>query len=204
MDIEEYKRIKKRRQEQFEKKDENDKQKYITRLISRILISIIVFFGLIIFSNSTEVGEKFIKDKVLQENISFTKIKNLYNKYLGNIVPFENIIKDDTTVFNEKITYEEINNYKDGYELKVKKNYLVPIINSGIVVFIGEKEGYGNTIIVQGIDEVDYWYGNVDNTTVSLYDYVNKGTYLGTSVGEKLYLSFKKGNEYLDYDEVTK
>ncbi len=203
MDIEEYRRIKKRRKNQNNIDTKSDRQKYITGLISRILLSIILFFSLIIFSNTSNLGENFIREKVLQDNISFTKIKNLYNKYLGSVVPFENIIKNDaTTVFNEKLTYEKIDNYKDGFELQVQKNYLVPIINSGVVVFIGEKEGYGKTVIVQGIDEVDYWYGNVTNTTVSLYDYVNKGTYLGTTEGEKLYLTFKKGNEFLDYNEV--
>ncbi len=139
---------------------------------------------------------------MLKDNMSFSKIANVYDRYFGNIVPFEDLMKNDTTVFNEKMTYENIANYKEGYELTVKENYLVPTINSGIVVFIGEKEGFGNTIIIQGIDEIDYWYSNIDNSTVALYDYVEKGEYLGTSKGNKLYLTFKKGTEYLNYDEV--
>lgn len=200
---EEKERIKKRRMNYTKVKEpQKDGKKYVNGLIARVLIAIIIFFGLIIISNTTSFGKTFVKEKVLKDNISFTKIANVYDKYFGNIVPFENIIKSDATVFNEKMTYDSITNYKDGYELTVKENYLVPIINSGIVVFSGEKEGLGNTIIIQGIDEIDYWYSNITNTTVSLYDYVNKGEYLGTARGTKLYLTFKKGTEFLGYDEI--
>ncbi len=193
-------RMKNRRRTGIQKEGDNNASHYVNSLISRVLLSVIVFFGAIIFMNSTKVGNEFIKETVLKENISFTKIANIYNKYFGDIVPFEKVMKDDKTVFNEKIQYESITNYKDGYELTVNKNYLVPIINSGVVVFVGEKEGFGNTVIIQGIDEVDYWYGNVGNLSVGLYDYVSKGGYLGTAQGEKMYLQFRKGNEYLEYN----
>ena len=202
---EEKRRIKKRRENYTNIKKDNQKnesKKYVTLLITRILIAIILFFGLIIFANTTKIGNKFVKEIMLKDNMSFSKIANVYDRYFGNIVPFEDLMKNDTTVFNEKMTYENIAYYKEGYELTVKENYLVPTINSGIVVFIGEKEGFGNTIIIQGIDEIDYWYSIIDNSTVALYDYVEKGEYLGTSKGNKLYLTFKKGTEYLDYDEV--
>lgn len=204
-DIEEHKnRMKKRRDAILGKKNNlsEDSRKYVDFLIARVLISVVLFFIAVILMNTTKVAHGFIKDTVLKENISFSAIKNVYNKYFGNVLPFEDILKDDQTVFDEKLSYESIANYKDGYELTVKKNYLVPVVNSGIVVFIGEKEGYGNTVIIQGIDEVDYWYSNVTNLSCSLYDYVNKGTYLGTADGEKMYMVFKKGSEFLEYDEV--
>ena len=195
------KRMRNKRKGNNQKEDDNSSRSYVNSLISRILLSVIVFFAAIIFANSTKIGNEFIRETVLKENISFTKIANIYNKYFGSIVPFDKVIRDDQTVFNEKIQYESITNYKDGYELKVNKNYLVPTINSGVVVFVGEKEGYGNTVIIQGIDEVDYWYGNVGNLSVSLYDYVSKGSYLGTAEGEKMYLLFRKDSEYLEYNE---
>lgn len=203
-DIEEHKeRMKKRRNALLGNKNKDEgSRKYVDFLIARVLISVVIFFIAIILINTTKFGNSFIKETVLKDNISFAAIANIYNKYLGNIIPFEDILKDDHTVFDEKLTYEKIANYKDGYELEVKKNYLVPIVTSGIVVFIGEKEGYGNTVIVQGIDEVDYWYSNVTNISCSLYDYVSKGNYLGTADGDKLYMTFKKGSDFLEYDEV--
>lgn len=204
--VQEYKlKMKKKRNLLIGKKElSTPTKKYVDMLITRILIAIIIFFVCVIASNTTKWGAEFLKEKVLKENMSFTAIANVYNKYFGDILPFEDIVRDDQTVFSEKLTYEHIENFKDGYKLEVKKNYLVPVVASGIVVYSGEKEGYGNTIIVQGIDEVDYWYSNVTNSPVSLYDYVSEGNYLGTADGDYIYLTFKKGSDYLEYDEVIK
>ena len=116
---------------------------------------------------------------------------------------FVNLFKfnDSKMVFNEKLTYLSKNKYLDGVKLKVNTNYLVPIIESGIVVYIGEKEGYGNTIIIQGADFTDIWYGNISNTNVSLYDYVDKGSFLGEANGEEIYLVFSQDGNILDYEK---
>lgn len=193
----------KRRMNLSSKSPKGEEQKsYVNNLIARILISIIIFFACIIAINTSPKASNFISKKVLKENISFSKVANAYNKYFGNIIPFEDIYKDEAPVSNEKLTYDSIDNYKDGFVLSVKKNYLVPVLAPGVVVFIGEKEGLGNTIIVQGTDEIDYWYSGIENESCSLYDYVEKGTILAATTDDKLYLTFKKGSTYLDYDEV--
>ena len=83
------------------------------------------------------------------------------------------------------------------------KNYLIPINESGIIVFIGEKEGYGNVVIVQRVDGVDEWYGNISNVNVKLYDYVKKGDLLGDT-SDILYLVYKKDGNVLNYEEYFK
>jgi len=83
----------------------------------------------------------------------------------------------------------------------VDTNYLVPVIESGLVVFIGEKENYGNVIIIQGMDGVDIWYGNMSTTSVKLYDYIESGDLLGETLTNNLYLVYSKDGNYLDYEE---
>lgn len=176
--------------------------KYINGLISRLLIAIIVFFSCIIFINSNEENYDLFNTYVLSDNFSFTKITNWYNKYFGDILPIKGVGKNTASVFNEKLVYSEIKNYKNGFALIVEDDYLLSSVSDGIVVFIGEKENYGNTVIVQGEDEIDYWYGNVDNLSVGLYDYIKKGDLIGTTIDDTLYMVFQKDGEYLDYDEV--
>ncbi len=183
---------------------ENDAKTYVNGLIARVLISVILFFGAVIFMNTNSKVNSFIKEGLLTDNMSFTKIKNVYNKYFGNIIPFDNLVKTDSPVFKEELVYDNIEAYKDGFSLTVSSNYVVPAINSGVVVFIGEKDGLGNTVIIQGTDEVDYWYSNIENISCSLYDYVEKGNTLGVAKDKKLILLFKKEGEYLDFDEVVK
>ena len=73
-----------------------------------------------------------------------------------------------------------------------------------MVIYIGEKENYGNVIIIEGVDGIDIWYGNMETTTTKLYDYVNKNTYLGTTKDNILYLVYQKDGKFLDYKEYLK
>ena len=69
--------------------------------------------------------------------------------------------------------------YEEGYKLLVEDNYLVPAIQSGVVVFIGNKDNIGNVITIEGEDGSTVTYGNIKNTDIKLYEYINKGKYLG-------------------------
>ena len=54
-----------------------DRIKYINHLITRVLISVIIFLGLMILMSLSSEVKTFINDTVLKENISFTKISNI-------------------------------------------------------------------------------------------------------------------------------
>ena len=137
---------------------------------------------------------------VYQDNISFAKINKWYENKFGSALPFSKYFEEVTPVFNEKLSYKEKNKYKDGVSLLVEDDYLVPAIDSGIVIFIGEKEGYGNTIIIQQENGIDVWYSNLKEINLKLYDYIKEGNLIGVS-NNKLYLVFTKDGEVVDYQE---
>ncbi len=175
--------------------------KFLYKVITKILICLIIFVTLLIVVKVKPELKDKIYDFVYEDQFSFSYVNNLYKKYFGDILPFENIAPEDEKVFNEKLEYDNASLYKDGVALEVNNNYLVPIIESGIVVFIGEKENYGNTVIVQQIDGIDVWYGNVNISDIKIYDYVQKGTLLGEVLDNNLYLVFQKEGKYLDYKD---
>lgn len=176
--------------------------KHIFNFISKCLISILItLLILILIKSNLNFKNNFYK-YTYGTNISFAKFNELYKKYIGNQINLDNN-SSTTTVFNEKISYSKIDEYKDGIRLDVEKNYVVPVQKSGIVVFIGEKEGYNNTVIIQRIDGIDEWYGNIGKVNVKLYDYVKQGTALGEA-DEVLYLVYKKDGNILDYKEYFK
>ena len=72
------------------------------------------------------------------------------------------------------------------------------------MVFIGEKSSYGNTLIIQGNDGIDYWYGGITNTSVNLYDYLEKDTLVGEAKENYIYLVLQKDREFLNYEEYIK
>lgn len=178
--------------------------KYLRSLILRSLTVIVLFLILAIISKSSQTYKNLIVTNLYEKQITFTKVKNLYTKYLGGIVPLDKITTEVTPVFNEKLEYTNNSIYHDGVKLEVINNYLVPIIEEGMVVYIGEKENYGNVVIIEGIDGIDIWYGNMETTTVELYDYVEKSTYLGQTKDNILYLVYSKEGQFLDYKKYLK
>lgn len=179
------------------------KKNFFISLINKLLICFILVITCLILMKTNQKFNDFIKDKLVKDNISFAYINNLYSKYFGKILPSysSNNIEE---VFNEKLIYTSVNSYYDGYKLTVNNKYLVPLIESGIVVFIGNIDNYKNVVIVEGIDGVDIWYGNISSTSVKLYDYVSKGSYLGETNNNNLYLVFEKNQEYLKFEDYFK
>ena len=187
-------------------KKENEEKiiKYVRSLILRSMLVTVLFLIMAILSKTNIIYKDFIVSNIYEKNISFAKVKKLYDKYLGGITPLDKVVDKEMTVFNEKLTYDEALAYHDGVKLIVNKNYLVPIQEEGMVIFIGEKENYGNVVIIEGINGIDTWYGNMETTTAKLYDYVDKYSYLGTVKDDTLYLAYQKDGQFLDYKEYLK
>ena len=182
------------------KKNIKISNKYISNLFTRSLISIIIILLSAIYINISPKNLSIYKKNFFEKSMSFNKINKAYNRLFGSSIPIA--IDKGTTkqVFNDKIDYNKIDKYKDGYILNLNNNVIYSLYD-GIVVFSGEKEGYGKTIIVQGSNGVDIWYGNLVDISVNLYDYINKKDIIGQTLDNKLYLVFNKENEYLSYEE---
>lgn len=179
-------------------KNENKFKKFLLKLSKQILVCIVLFLiGLIILKYDKQNSNKIHKF-LYENNISFASINKIYQKYFGSILPQN---KNTQKVFEEKLEYNEANIYEDGVALTTKNNYLVPILESGIVIFVGEKDNYGKTIIIQGEDKKNIWYGNLSNTNVGLYDYVTKGEFLGEVSNNTLYLVYEQDGKYLNYKD---
>lgn len=169
-------------------------RKEIKKVLNKLLLSIIIFLiGMILVKTNTNLKET-IRIKFYEESLPFQKLRDTYNKYIGKINPIEKT----QPVFNETLVFNNISKYNDGVKLSVSDNYMVPILESGVVVFIGEKEKYKNTIIIEQVDGIDVFYGNIKSNNIKLYDYVEKGELLGEA-NKELYLVFQKDGEYLDY-----
>lgn len=179
-------------------KKKNKKKSIIKIYIVKFLVLSIIFLITIISIKKEDNIKIWLDKNILSKNFSFTEIKNVYTKYFGGILPFDNLVGVEP-VFSEKLEYTNVNKYKDGISLTVGNNYLVPIQYSGVVVFVGEKEGYGNAVIIES-EEVTIWYCNI-NSNIKLYDEVKKGEYLGETINDKLYLVFQKDGNIVDYKE---
>lgn len=178
-------------------------KRYVYNLLSRTMIVIVILSVVAIIYK----GNSFLKEKIttyfLKEEISFPQVKKIYDKYLGGLLPITKTTTDTTSVFEEKLNYSSVSLYYDGAKLSVSETYLVPSLEEGMVVFLGDKENYGKTAIVESLDGIRYWYGNLTTTSLKLYDYVEKGSLIG-EVSKDLYLVFSKDDTYLKYEDYLK
>lgn len=165
--------------------------KYINKILLVVLVTLVTMIVLKQNKNFKPIFYKY----VYEDNIKFADINNLYKKYFGSIIPKEKVKK----VSSENLVYTSKEKYKDGVKLKVSKNYIVPAIKEGMIVFVGEKEEYGNTVIVSGIDGIDVWYSNIE-TTHKIYDYVDKSEIIGEA-NDFIYIVIKKKDNVLDYEK---
>ena len=189
----------------------NEEQKtfksFIKNLFSKIFICLIILLVCLIVVKYDKNNKNLINSFLLKNDLSFAKLNNLYEKYIGNILPFETKKNNNiTSVFNEKFVYKDISIYKNGYKLEVDNDYYIPLIESGVVVFVGENEDYGKTVIVEQVDGVCVTYGNKNANEIAMFtkDSTDLVKTSGDSNYEYLTLKekvFEKDGEYLKYND---
>lgn len=165
------------------KNNKNPKEHKIIKVILNKLFTIIIFTMIIvIISNLSPKFREFVYNNVLNNSLDFSFVNKILDKT-------SNVFKEEQTkqVFNEIKEYEP---YKDGIKYKIKENENIYLKDSGIVTYIGEKEGYNNTVIIQQSNGYYAWYGNIKEN-VKLYDYVESGTQIGTASNEYYYVLLK-------------
>ena len=179
-------------------KKDNKKKNKLFSFLNKTLMAIFLGLVFLIVMEYSPKFKTFMQEEVLDKNISFGYLGELYSKYLGNVLPK----KDDSVsqVFKEKITFSGKEEYEQGYKLTVEDNYLVPVMEGGVIVYVGEKELLGQVIVIEGEDNSTITYGNIKNTNLKLYDYVQKGAFLGEVDGSSLYISIIKDGKSVDIE----
>ena len=180
-----------------------DKVVYLKNLISRTLITIIFVLVSLIYTKISTSNKELYQKYVLSDSLAFTKINKVFDKYLGKTDILNNKTPNDeneTSVFNS-INYSNIEAYKNGFKLSVNAGDVVNVITSGIVVYNGDKDDLGSTIIIQGNDGVDIWYSNITDADIKVYDYIESGAILGVSSSDYIILTILKDGKYLTYEE---
>jgi len=171
----------------------------ISKIFTKVLLSIIFVLLSTIYIKLDPENLSYFKKNLFESNLTFTKMNNWYHDTFGSILP---TVKEpqDTLVSSNKNPVNQKESYLDGYKISSSKMSPVASITSGILVYMGEKEGYGNTLIIQGVDGVDIWYGGITDTNLKLYDYIDANTILGNTLEDHYYLLFQKNGEYLTYE----
>ncbi|OIJ10260.1 peptidase M23 [Anaerobacillus arseniciselenatis] len=93
-----------------------------------------------------------------------------------------------------------------GVIVETTSNSNVEAAKGGMVRFVAEEENLGKTVIIAHHDGGEAWYAMLDNVEVSLYDYVEAGSTIGTaSIQENkgyYYFALKEGETFINPLEV--
>lgn len=182
------------------KATKNKEENLISKHFTKVLYSIIFVLASLIFINSSENNYLLYKKEVLTKNFPYSKINKWYEKHFGKVIETEKKEDVATMVFSNNLQYKKIVKVGDSEKIVFGQKTIIESFASGIVVFMGEKENLGYTIIIQGVDDVDIWYSNIKNSSIKLYDYIETNTVLG-EVDDSLIVTIVKDNKYLGYEE---
>lgn len=169
--------------------------KKLYKYISKIYLSIILFIIISIIFMQDNIYYQTYKI-VFESDIDFQYIKSKSKYLLGSIIDNKSHF-----VSSNKLLAKNIEKKNNSYYLYLDPNYVITNINSGVVTFIGKKDNLGETVIVSSDNGINYWYSNIENISVNLYDYIDTDTIIGSIVDDHLILTLMKDNRYLDYED---
>lgn len=176
-------------------------KKSLKNTLNKVLISLIIFVFLLIINKSNHKIINKIKSSILDESFNFVKINKISKKILGKEVLYYSKNDKSIQVNSDEINTLNVHKYYDGEKFEVSTDLPIGAIQSGVVVFVGNKDKYHNTVIIQCADGYTIWYGNLKDISIKTYDYIEKGNLLGSADGSEIYLLIEKDNKYYTYDE---
>ena len=182
----------------------NLKKNYISRLATRILLVLVfVLFVLILNKFNRNLSLEF-KNDLFNKSFNFVKVNKISQKVLGKDVFYYQGNDNSMQVLSNNFNSFDKQKYMDAEKMVVSSNLPIGSISSGVAVFIGDKENYGKTIIIQGLDGYNIWYCNIKDINIKLYDYVESQSLIGSADGQYIYLLIEKNNKFFTYDEYIK
>ncbi|MFE0503592.1 peptidoglycan DD-metalloendopeptidase family protein [Peribacillus butanolivorans] len=185
----------------------------------KILASVCLFLIIAVMfkhpSTRLDSARSFVTENMKQE-FQFASISNWYESAFGKPIAFLPTKSGKETVdsgegyampASGKIT-QTFETNGEGIILETSKGSKVESINEGVVIFAGEKEGIGKTVVIQHANKSESWYGQLEKIDVKLYEFVKKGNEVGqVTVSEdgskgRFYLAIKENDAFIDPKKV--
>lgn len=183
---------------------------FILRLLSSILlVSLVAIIFQFQQKNFIVIQNKIVD--VFEGEFQFAKVGNWYESTFGEPLTFltsDKVLDNHSEVIQTSgkvLENFQVNGQGIMIETTVTK---VEAFEEGLVIYAGEKDDLGKTVIVQNVDGSETWYGQLDGISVDVYDEVKKGDEIAvTSVKDNsengtYYLAIKKNNEFIDPNQV--
>ncbi|HEX7064159.1 MAG TPA: M23 family metallopeptidase [Bacillales bacterium] len=192
------------------------------RIVLRVMIAVVLFLVVgILFKNpapALDQARGFVRETFRNE-FQFAMVSDWYQEQFGEPLaliptpaePQNNEMKAGKTKKPEyampvsgtvKETFADTG--QKGIMLETVSGASVAAVKQGFVSYVGTDKGLGKTVIVQLPDGGEAWYGKLEEVSVRMYDYVDKGQKIGTVTpsgdGESgtFFFALKKENSFIN------
>ena len=189
-------------------------------IIFRVLASMcLVLIMAIVYRTTSPVAEqaRAMITPYIEQEFQFATVAAWFEEKFDQPLAFlpENTLKDkDSTegVFAMPAIGKIMESFEkngQGVMVKTSDSTSVETIEQGVVIYAGEKDAHGKTIIIQHPDKSESWYGNLQEINVNLYEQVEKKKKIGLvspsdepGKGE-FYFALKSNGKFIDPKEVV-
>ena len=179
-------------------------KKPINSVMNRSLLCLVIIFFMLTIKKVDPDVAKNIKKNIFNKSFNFIKVNTLTKKVLGKEFIYYQKMPNSINVFSEDIGGNISHKFFDGEKYDVSENLPIGIFESGVVIYRGYKENFKNTVIIQGIDNYNIWYGNLKDINVNLYEYVEKNSLIGSADGKEVYILIEKDDKFYTYEDYKK
>lgn len=192
-----------------------NKELFLFKLLASACLFLLVAIIFRHEASTLDPARQFV-EKSMKQDFQFATVANWYEKKFGKplaLLPIEEKTKKVQTdpsnalpVLGTIVESFEMNG--QGVMIETIKAAKVEAMNEGIVRFAGLNDAHGKTVIIQHADQTETWYGNLDEIHVNLFDFIKKGTVIGTvSDGSDetkgaFYFAIKQGEDFVNPIQV--
>jgi stage IV sporulation protein FA len=188
-------------------------------LLKTFVAACLVLISAIAFKNPSAAFEpvRAVVKRTMEHEFQFAAVSKWYEEKFGEPFALFPEKKTETVKKSEKsyaipASGRVLENFeKNGQGIMVETNVNTPVeaMDDGIVIFAGNKDKIGKTVIVQHADGSESWYGNLGSITVKLYDFIEAGKEVGTAMKDGnqakgvFYFAIKQGDQFIDPIQVV-
>lgn len=191
------------------------KKKWMRRLtiqtIFSMILLVVTYLALQVESSSGRQAQAFITE-AFNRPFNFQGMTAWYQEHLGTSPTILPAFKPETKV--KQVWYPPVtgkivlpfNQERNGLVLRTKDQAQVVAPADGWVTFAGQKEGLGQTVIIQHPNGKETWLSLLGSFSVQTKQWVKKGEKIGRA-GQKegqsfVYIALKQGDQFLNPTDV--
>jgi stage IV sporulation protein FA len=179
-----------------EPQESSDNTSGVYSLLLRVVSSLLLVAGVYMVMKSEHpqfASSKVFISEVMQREYNVKGVMNWYEQTVGNQPSFLPTIIRQKDLDGPKKAEDYVvpvsggnvvstfGQDQQGIMVGTKTTLPIEVVKEGRVVFVGQKEGLGHTVVIDHGHGEESWYGQLQNQQVQLYEWVQQGDVIGST-----------------------